>query len=228
MPGCLFIHGYTGSPAELEPLINHLQQETDWELLAPVLPGHGEEIDLSAADKMEWLETAENALQSLFRRHETVHIIGFSMGGLIAADLAARYSIGRLVLLAASGKILPPLRLAADLIGFGKDAIGGRLVSNRYFNVLRKKTKTLTWRANKEFLSLVHLSRQSLGEIKSPVLIAQGMRDGLVPYKTAFFLEKLIASEEKEIVLFERSRHFICLGEERDAVNRIVLEFLRR
>ncbi|WLV25143.1 alpha/beta fold hydrolase [Aciduricibacillus chroicocephali] len=228
MPGCLLIHGYTGSPAELEPLIIHLQKNTDWELLVPVLPGHGEEINLRYADGKEWIDTAEKALQSLKERHQTVHIIGFSMGGLIAAILAARHKIGKLVLLAAAGKFLPPRRLTADLFGFFRAYMKGRLKEDRYYNVLLKKTKALTWRANMEFLQLVQYGRKSLAEIKVPVLIMQGMRDGLVPYKTAHFLEKMIGASEKETILFERSRHFICLGEEREAVNRIVLEFLQR
>lgn len=228
MPGCLLIHGYTGSPAEMEPLIVHLQKSTDWELLVPVLPGHGERINLQHANSEEWIETAENAFLSLQERHDTVYVIGFSMGGLIAAILAARYKVAKLILLAAAGKFLPPRRLTVDLLGFLRAYMKGRLQEDRYYNVLLKKTKALTWQANKEFLHLVNYGRKSLGEIEAPVLILQGMRDGLVPYRTAHFLEKMISAKEKVTILFERSRHFICLGEDREVVNRLVLEFLQK
>lgn len=60
------------------------------------------------------------------------------------------------------------------------------------------------------------------------MLIAQGQMDSLVPYKTAYYLDKEIPAKWKEVVFFERSRHLICLGSDKDALNRIVYEFLER
>lgn len=228
MTGCLLIHGYTGGAAELEPLILHLQKHTDWEILVPILPGHGEYLDLGAVRYEDWMETAEKALQSLVNRHETIHVIGFSMGGLIAAYLAAHYKIERLVLLAAAGKFLPIGQMTQDLLQFSMEAMKGQLQNDRYFGVLYEKAKAITWRTNLQFLQLVQIGRRSLVHVSAPVLIAQGMRDGLVPYKTVYYLNKKLSGTESEIILFENSRHFLCLGEDKDMVNKFVLDFLKR
>ena len=46
MIGCLCIHGFTGAPAEIEPLVHFLNRHTDWKLVVPTLPGHGETLEL--------------------------------------------------------------------------------------------------------------------------------------------------------------------------------------
>lgn len=50
----------------------------------------------------------------------------------------------------------------------------------------------------------------------------------MVPYKTAYYLDKEITSKEKEVVFFERSRHLICLGDDKDTLNTMVYEFLTK
>src|SRR4051794_9655664 len=99
MIGCLCIHGFTGAPYEVEPLANYLQRHTDWKIVVPLLPGHGDTLSLKDSTCTDWIDCAEIALQKLFEECEKVYVIGFSMGGLIAAYLTARYSISKLVLL---------------------------------------------------------------------------------------------------------------------------------
>ncbi len=48
----------------------------------------------------------------------------------------------------------------------------------------------------------------------------------MVPYKTALHLDKEITSEQKQVVLFDESRHLICLGDDKDTLNDMVYQFL--
>ncbi len=48
----------------------------------------------------------------------------------------------------------------------------------------------------------------------------------MVPYKTVYYLDKEITSDKKDVVFFERSRHLICLGDDRDMLNSMIHEFL--
>src|SRR5690625_5881355 len=100
MKGCLIIHGYTGGPYEVKPLIEYLQTNTDWKLSVPILPGHGEELSLEGISYDKWLEAAEKEMIKLMEECEILYVIGFSMGGMIAAYLAAKYDVEKLVLLA--------------------------------------------------------------------------------------------------------------------------------
>ena len=93
MIGCLMIHGYTGSPYEISPLANHLEDRTNWKIEVPTLPGHGKNLDLRDVSHESWIETAEKELQQLMQNCDEIYLIGFSMGGMIASYLAAKYEV---------------------------------------------------------------------------------------------------------------------------------------
>ena len=95
MKGCLIIHGYTGGPYEVEPLATYLNEQTDWDIVVPTLPGHGEMLALEDVSHKTWLQAAEDALEKLKEKYEEVYIIGFSMGGMIAAYLAAKFKVDK-------------------------------------------------------------------------------------------------------------------------------------
>jgi carboxylesterase len=226
MIGCLIIHGFTGGPHELEPLTEYLEANTDWHISVPTLPGHGRNLMLENVNYKSWLETAEASLRKLKEKYDEIYIIGFSMGGMIAAYLAAKYKVNKLVLLATAGKYLSFKQIGVDLGDVLKDGVTGKLGQNKLYSHYKRKLGCVPFRANLEFLKLVRLTRKYLKKVESPVLIAQGQMDSMVPYKTAYYLDKEIPSKRKEVVFFERSRHLICLGNDKDTLNRMVHEFL--
>ncbi|MHA6253021.1 alpha/beta hydrolase [Oceanobacillus sp. CAU 1775] len=226
MIGCLLIHGYTGGPYEIGPLAEYLDEQTDWQIEVPTLPGHGKELDLKDVSFEDWIKAAENALEKLTKTYDTIYIVGFSMGGMIAAYLAAKYNVTKLVLLATAGKYLDFKQIRLDIHEVIKDSVRGELENNMIYNHYKKKLGQVPLKANFEFLKLVNFTRPYLKEIDAPVLIAHGQQDGVVPYKTAYYLDKEIHSEHKEIVLLDRSRHLLCLGDDKDTVNTMVYDFL--
>ncbi|HLR43047.1 MAG TPA: alpha/beta fold hydrolase [Pseudogracilibacillus sp.] len=226
MIGCLIIHGFTGGPFEVEPLRAFLEERTDWKVLVPTLTGHGEELDLSSVKYEVWLEDAKHALHELQAQCETVYVVGFSMGGMIAAYLAGTENVDRLVLLATARKYLSFKYLSqyvAEVIG---DGVKGKLEENEMYHHYKGKIGTVPLRANIEFMKLVNKTKDYLEEVTAPVFIAQGKRDGLVPYHVAYALEEEIASEEKEVVFFEQSKHLICLGNDSEILNKMIYQFL--
>jgi len=224
--GCLIIHGYTGSPYEVAPIADYLREKTDWHIVVPTLPGHGDELDLEDVVYEEWLEAAEESLQQLKAAYDVIYLIGFSMGGMIAAYLAGKFDIQKLVLLATAGKIFSFKQMTLDVGEAVADHLKGDLSVNENFTRYSKKVKEVPFRANIEFLKLVKYTRSYLKEIESPVFIAQGRQDELVPHRTAHYLDKEIGSKEKDIVLFEQSKHLICWGEDKDVLNSMVYNFL--
>lgn len=224
--GCLIIHGYTGGPHEVEPLRDYLEKRTDWKIAVPVLRGHGEELQLEDATHENWLEDAKNALHDLQAECDTVYVIGFSMGGMIAAYLAATEKVDKLVLLATARRYLSFKYLSyyvAEMIG---DGFKGKLHENEHFLHYKSKFKQVPLKANIEFMKLVNRTKQYLKDIKTPVFIAQGQRDEMVPYKAAYSLDGEIGSEHKEVVFFEQSDHLICLGSDSEVLNKMIYRFL--
>lgn len=227
MTGCLIIHGYTGGPYEVEPLTTYLDEQTNWEILVPTLPGHGETLALEDVSYEKWLQAAENSLQKLKKKYAQVYLIGFSMGGMIAAYLAAKFKVDKLVLLATAGKIFSLRQLTLDIGGVITDRVKGTLRENQNYQRYKRKIGKIPLKSNIEFLKLVRYTREYLKDIESPVFIAQGIRDGIVPSSTASYLDREITiSSQKEIVLFEKSDHLICWGEDKDTLNGMVHNFL--
>lgn len=227
MIGCLVIHGFTGGPYEVEPLRKYLAMHTDWKIVVPTLSGHGEELDLKDVAHEVWLEEATAALKKLKQTCDEVYVVGFSMGGMIAAYLAATEEVDKLVLLATARKYLSFKHLSqyvAEMIG---DSFKGKLEENEIYKHYKSKIGTVPLSANIEFMKLVNKTKDYLEEITTPVFIAQGKQDGLVPYQVAYALEEEIPSEHKEIVFFEQSSHLICLGHDSEVLNKMVYAFLK-
>ena len=84
----LLLHGFTSHPVlTLGPLPERLK-EAGWEVRQPALPGHGTRPeDLLKVRFQDWLLAAEEAYLEL---PEPRGVVGLSMGGLLAAHLAAR------------------------------------------------------------------------------------------------------------------------------------------
>lgn len=227
MIGCLILHGYTGGPYEVEPLATYLREHTDWHIEVPTLPGHGEILALDDVTHDKWIQAAENALRNLKDKFAQVYLIGFSMGGMIAAYLAAEFKVDKLVLLAPAGKIFSIKQLSLDVGGVITDGIRGNLEDNLNYQRYKKKVGKIPLKSNIEFIKLMRFTREYLKDIESPVFIAQGIQDGIVPASTAGYLDKEITTApQKEVVLFERSKHLICWGEDKDTLNEMVHDFL--
>ena len=80
----LLIHGYTGTPSEMLPLGNYLNQ-LGYTVLCRRLPGHGTSVgDLERTTAEDWYSAAKDACEGLLGRYEDVYVAGLSMGGVLA------------------------------------------------------------------------------------------------------------------------------------------------
>src|SRR5690625_7737237 len=95
-----------------------------------------------------------------------------------------------------AGKISSLKQMTLDVGETVADHLKGDLSVNENFTRYSKKVKEIPFRANIEFLKLVKYTRTYLKEIESPVFIAQGRQDELVPHRTAQYLDKEIGSKE--------------------------------
>lgn len=89
---CLLLHGFGGTPFEMEPLAAPLKA-LGCTVDLPTLPGHDGDIGhFHKTFYPDWLAHAEERFLSLGASHDSVFLVGFSMGGSIALTLAARYA----------------------------------------------------------------------------------------------------------------------------------------
>ncbi|MCM3180495.1 alpha/beta hydrolase [Cytobacillus horneckiae] len=227
MIGCMCIHGFTGSPYEVEPLAAYLKQHTDWDIVVPTLPGHGESLMLKGIVYEKWIEHAENELRQLLARCEKVYLVGFSMGGMIASHLSLLYPVEKLVLLSAAAYYVNPKQLFTDIREMMKDGLKGKIRENELFNRYKQKIRSTPVTATIQFRRLVASVRPRINQVKIPTLIAQGECDGIVPVKSAEYLYKTIGTKSKRLIFLKESQHQICHCNEKEKLFKEVYNFLQ-
>ncbi|HEX7056397.1 MAG TPA: alpha/beta fold hydrolase [Bacilli bacterium] len=212
---CLLLHGYTGGPYELEPLAEALRRR-GYETVMPTLPGHDQELrGLKTTKWYDWLRAAEREAATLTEAAGRFDLVGFSMGGVLAAYLSTRYPVRKLVLLNAAAIYFSPVRFVRHLTA----AIRNGQVSQ----LLRGKKIPLG--ANWQFVNLVERLRPSFGHVAVPTFIAQSGRDQVVHPLSARYLQRRIKGPVT-VCFYPESRHLICLDAEADRLFAQVAAFL--
>jgi carboxylesterase len=214
-PPCLLLHGFTGGPFEVQPLADYLQfRGRPCEV--PRLLWHGEHrLDLEKANWMDWVQAAEIEAKQMVEHYGSFDLVGFSMGGLMAAYLSVRYPVRKLVLLNTSIVYVSPGRFIRVV---HEDWRSGELIP-------LSKMKSTPLRATWQFTRLVRHLKPELTRVHVPTLIAQGQRDQVIhPHSAKFIYNKL--GGQRELKWFPRSKHLICLGEEAQQLFHEVDDFL--
>jgi len=99
-PAALLVHGFPGTPAEMRGLAD-LLHGVGWTVQGLLLPGFGPELPTLAGHRYEdWRAAVEDALRKLRQDHAPLLLVGYSMGGALAAAVAACDPVDGLILLA--------------------------------------------------------------------------------------------------------------------------------
>lgn len=220
--GCLLIHGFLGSIEDVRPLMDHLAGFPDLEIRCPTLPGHGDrQADLGKVTFEDWIDCAEGNLEELQRACDKVSLVGFSMGGLIAVNLAVRHAIDRLALLNTPVYVGNIKRIALNVL---EDLRRGDMANIRRYRrgaALRPPVRALA-----NFLELLRTTKSLFPQVTCPAFIAQSDKDDTVLPKSAGFIYRSVSSEEKVYTRYPNSGHVILHEPDRDAVIADVTAFL--
>ncbi len=223
--GVLLLHGYTGSPWELRPLADHLI-ERGYSVAMPVLAGHGTAVaDLEFTAWNDWLASAGSALTWLQARTQEVHIVGLSMGALLALVLArsaARGSPRSLTLMA------PALTLkAVDAVGitladslgwpkrFGKsppELLAG-LLPPAYWQIPVGPTTSL--------MEMIRVVRATATAPGCPTLVLHGSRDRTIPMKRARRIARRILPGAQHVVVRGAGHLLPQTRQRREVIDRV-------
>ncbi|SDH21507.1 Esterase/lipase [Alteribacillus persepolensis] len=223
--GCLCLHGFTGSPWELEPLAERLRKKYRWLVYTPVLPGHNENENLKEVSYKTWIYKADLAARELFLHCDQVYVIGFSMGGMLASYIAARYPVAKVVLLGAAAQYIGAGQLMKDMAEMLESGIKGQMKKHPWYPIFYEKVHT-PLHAVREFQKAVKAVTPFLKDVTVPVFIGQGVQDGLVPRRSAQFLYEKMTMPVKKLYFYEQSKHFLCHGANSEQVMEDVENFL--
>jgi carboxylesterase len=231
--GVVCVHGLTGTPYEMRFLGGELAR-AGFTAIGPLLPGHGTTVDdLARTRWSEWVAAVERAFDSLRARCERVAVVGQSMGGLLALELASRRTD-----VAAVATLATPLwlgRLGGLVARWAEAGKLGRIrtlpklrgsdVRDRQVRAENPCYATFPINAIIEISAGMRAVDAALPRIVAPVLVLHGKRDHTAPVACA----ERIAERARAVrtLILPRSYHLIAADVERDIVAAEVIAFLR-
>jgi carboxylesterase len=224
--GVLLLHGFTATTAEVRPFGRYLQAK-GFSVAGPLLAGHGTiPDDLNHTHWEDWVQSAEEAYQSLRKRCEKVFVVGESAGAVICLVLAIRHpEIDLLVLASPALKLnLTPfqalqLHLLAPVL---KSVSKGPMdPSNNW--------KGYTVNPLKGTLQLVEMEQfvaSRLPAINQPIQIFQGRLDRTIDLRSGEIILSKVCSKIKALEWMEASSHCVLLDPEKEQVFEKGLAFI--
>ena len=224
-PGVLLLHGFGDTPQTLALLARRLHK-SGYSVLAPLLPGHGRNMEAFEKSRAsDWITAARRAYIEMRDRHDSVAVVGLSMGGALAVLLAAELrDIPALVLIAPYLGMPRRLRLAAAthwLWGRLAGEINARNPRSIRDPIEREKNLAygaVTGRQLHELSEVVSRARKALKDVRSPTLIVQSREDPRIAPAVAEYALKTLGSEEKKVAWTEGAGHIITVDYGRERV----------
>jgi len=228
-PGVLLLHGFTSALRAVDGLVPHLEK-AGIPYRMPVLRGHGSSWeDLRGVTSEDWFEDAREAFEDLSGEVDAVIVVGLSMGGLVALDLAMKKPerIAAVVSVAAALRFKDPMSRLTPLMA----KVFKSWPSPESFNDpdLKENCENYPRFATDAFASLYRYSREiesRLEEVKVPVCVLQSRKDQIVAPVAANIIYERVSSEHREIHWFERSGHEMMQDMEAEEVFRTIMDYI--
>ena len=235
-PCVVAFHGFTGTTCELRPMLDELVAR-GFAVHAPLLTGHGSHpgklqdvtFDQLLADMQRELEVARD-------KHGDIVIAGFSLGSLVAMELAARRPKGLrgLVVLGNALTLAPALGLGLAFV----DRRGWKLPDWYFLKLFssdvrdpEQRERITSYdrdplRAALEVYRAGGRVRERLGLIDCPTLILHGAKDRVCPPSNVEKVAAALGTREVRTRIYARSAHLIAADHDRVAVADAVATFV--
>ena len=229
----LLVHGGGDTPQTMHHLAAALS-ERGYGVVAPLLPGHGRNLDaFDAADADAWYSAVEGEFRQLRASNQWVGVVGLSMGGALSARLAAESGdVDALVLAApylsmplggalaartagAWGLLFPAVRTASELSVLDPEA---RAVSLGYGAFTSRSLRSLRRTAARGFASLPRVT--------APTLVIQSTTDNRVSTRSTARAFERIGAADKKLEWIEGAGHVITVDFGWQRVTREILEWM--
>jgi len=202
----ILIHGFGGGVHEIEPLAAHLES-LGYEVKKTELAGHsGDRKAMGGATHRDWIRSAEDDYLQLSGRFDNIVLVGFSTGGLIAANLAAKYPVAAIITISTPIYVWNLGRIAGNIID---DARRGSAESLKWYI---HSASSFPLSSLFYFKILQYRSRRLFSLLTCPLYALQGYDDDTVHHRSADYIYRHAASQIKQIDYFDRSGHVMLNG----------------
>jgi carboxylesterase len=233
--GVVVIHGFMGSPRVTRPLGQRLAS-AGYTVEVPLLPGHGtHHRDLGGTRYRDWYDHLSRIVDHLHARCTAVVLVGHSVGGTLALDLATRdpdrvagvVTVNAMIT-APTGllaRALPALQFVVPyvprwVLGVPADDIARPGVEEGAYRVVAS-------RSGRSIVRELPRIRSQLLDLTQPLLVVRSTVDHVVPPTDADELTALVGSGDIRELVCEHSYHVVMLDHDAPRVEEAVLAFLR-
>lgn len=237
-PCFVAFHGFTGSTSEIRPLLERVA-DRGYAVQAPLLPGHGSHPGkLQDATFDDWVDAMRREVVAAQARHERFVLCGFSLGSLVALELASEIPSGLLgiVLLGNAVTLTAPVRAALGFVDKKSWTLPDWYLLKLWSSDIRdpeQKKRIAAYdrdplRAALEVYRAGRRVEPRLPLIKVPALVLHGGKDRVCPPGNMHLVAKSLGSTDVVTKLFPKSGHLVAADLERDEVASEVVRFLDR
>lgn len=203
------IHGFGERRTDqLIPLKNYFM-EKEYLVDCPILFDCSDENDTHAE---EWIKRAKLCIEEHLNKQEEIILCGFSMGGVIAASLAAQYPIKKLILIAPAFNYMTINNVKGAVVKYLENK-EEKPSSSAYVAMPASFTAT--------FREIVDKYKNDIERVTCPILIFHGTEDETIPYTSSKKVIKKLSNKQSALVLLNNGTHHLL---EDEINNKILLE----
>jgi carboxylesterase len=197
----IFIHGFGGNIDEVAPLTGFFSRK-GYRTISPKLKGHtGAWHDLKGVKYQDWIQSVADEVETVENNVTDLVVIGFSMGGLIALNLALYHRFAAVITINTPIYYWDLKRIVLNLLNDFKTHECSHLQRCLDSSV------TLPIGAMLNFKLLLKQTKPIIGEITCPLYVLQGLDDEAVMSRSANYIYERARAAVKRIDFFDHSGH---------------------
>ena len=232
--GVVVVHGFTANPRGTRPLGQRLAA-AGYAVDVPLLPGHGTSVrDLARTTYADWRRCVERSVAALAVGRDHVVVVGQSMGGTLALDLAATSPVPLAAVVAINAIVLdrpgvmarlaPALQYAVPYVP--RAAAGLPTDDFARPGVEEGAYAWVSARAAQSLMTQLPRVRRGLGAVTCPVLVVTSPQDHTVDPANGAAIAAALTSAPVGTLSCERSFHVPQLDHDAELVEERVLAFV--
>lgn len=234
-PGCLLIHGFTGTPKEMRWMGEFLSAQ-GYPSLGLRLAGHATRPeDMIRSRYTDWIASVEDGYHLLRGVAERIYLVGLSMGGILALLMSTRLPVAGVIAMATPYRLpydypIWMLKLLSKIVAYQpKEKIepGADWFDKEAFAAHVSYPQNPV-RSGAELQRLIAEMRAALPEVNVPVLLVHSRNDTYVSPENMEHIYAALGALDKTKLAITEAGHVVTRDAAREEVFRVAADFIRR